>query len=105
MNLQRLAQHGQCLVNRRSEAGNIGLGAQRHELLTFLPDKRGETKRITHAERAETDLDTARAETQRLTEQLDQAAADTGQQPQPADSPPPRTRRATVSTTSRTKKT
>src|SRR5450755_27504 len=40
---------------------------------------------------AEADLDTARAEHQRLTEQLDQAAADTSQQPQPADSPQPRT--------------
>ena len=30
---------------------------------------------------------------------------DTGQQPEPADNPPPRTRRASASTTSRTKKT
>ncbi|HUZ55591.1 MAG TPA: hypothetical protein VMU94_24060 [Streptosporangiaceae bacterium] len=57
------------------------------------------------AERAEADLDTARAEHQRLTEQLAQAAADTGQHPHPADNPPPRTRRAPASTTSRTKKT
>jgi colicin import membrane protein len=57
------------------------------------------------AERAEADLDTARAEHQRLTEQLHQATADTSQQPQPADSPPPRTRRPAASTTSRTKKT
>lgn len=59
------------------------------------------------AERAEADLDTARAEHQRLTEQLDQAetAADTGQQLQPADSLQPRTRRAAARTTSRTKKT
>jgi len=57
------------------------------------------------AERAEADLDTARAEHQPLTEQLDQATADTGQHLEPADNPPPRTRHASASTTSRTKKT
>jgi colicin import membrane protein len=57
------------------------------------------------AERAEADLDTARAEHQRLTEQLDQATADINQRSQAADSPQTRNRRATASTTSRTKKT
>jgi colicin import membrane protein len=56
------------------------------------------------AERAEADLDTARAEHQRLTEQLDQAAADTDQHPRPADNPSSRARRSPASTTSRTKK-
>ena len=56
------------------------------------------------AERAEADLDTARAETQRLTEQLAEATADALQQTRPADDPPARTRRATTGTTSRTKK-
>ena len=56
------------------------------------------------AERAEADLDTARADNQRLTEQLAGATADARQHPRPADNPPPRTRRAPASTTSRTKK-
>jgi len=57
------------------------------------------------AERAEADLDTARAEQQRLAEQLDKATADTDQHHRQADNPPPRTRRAPTSTASRTKKT
>ncbi|MGH3155803.1 MAG: hypothetical protein ACRDNF_04385 [Streptosporangiaceae bacterium] len=56
------------------------------------------------AERAEAELDTARAENERLTEQLIGATADENQHPRPADNPPPRTRRAPASTTSRTKK-
>jgi colicin import membrane protein len=55
------------------------------------------------AERAEADLDTARAETQRLADQLAGATAD-AHQPRPADDPPARTRRAATGTTSRTKK-
>lgn len=51
------------------------------------------------AERAESDLDAARAENQRLAEQLSQAT-DTGADPEPADAPSPRPR-----TTSRAKKT
>jgi colicin import membrane protein len=54
------------------------------------------------AERAEADLDTARAEQQHLTEQLDKAAIVTDQHQ--ADKPTPRTRRAATGTTSRTKK-
>ena len=56
------------------------------------------------AERAEADLDTARAENQRLTEQPDEATAGTEQHPRPADNPSPRTRRTPTGTTSRTKK-
>ena len=47
------------------------------------------------AERAEADLDTARAENQRLTEQLAQATADPDEHPHdPASGPPPRRRAA-----------
>jgi hypothetical protein len=54
------------------------------------------------AERAEADLDTARAEQQRLTEQLDKATIVTDQHQ--ADKPTPRSRRAATGTTSRAKK-
>ena len=57
------------------------------------------------AERAEADLDTARAEHERLTEQLHQVTTDTDEHPRPAFNPSPRTRRASASTTSRTRKT
>ena len=57
------------------------------------------------AERAEADLDTARAEHQRLAEQLDQATADADQLSGHEAENPPRTRRTPTGTTSRTKKT
>ena len=54
------------------------------------PEETRDALRI-RAERAETDLDAARTENQRLAEQLTQAA-DAEVEPEPADAPAPRTR-------------
>jgi colicin import membrane protein len=90
------------LVRADSQRERDELHAATHARLAALEETR--TALRIRAERAETDLDTARAEQQRLTEQLDEATADTGQHPRQADNPLPRTRRAPSSTASRTSK-
>jgi colicin import membrane protein len=89
------------LVRADSQRERDELHAATDARLAALEETR--TALRVRAERAEADLDTARAEQQRLAEQLDQATADADQHPRQAENPP-RTRRASTGTTSRTKK-
>jgi colicin import membrane protein len=90
------------LVRADSQRERDELHAATDARLAALEEAR--TALRVRAERAEADLDTARAEQQRLAEQLDKATADADHLSGHEAENPPRTRRASTGTTSRTKK-